>query len=68
MNEADAYAAVMGEAALARQREASRERHGCCWLPLDGPHHPACRKAKPREETDETATPLVPEVGQTAFL
>lgn len=34
----------MGKQALERVQEVAATRHGCCWEPHEGPHHPVCSK------------------------
>lgn len=39
------YEEDRGGEALLRQVQHGIENYRCCWLPKDGPHHPACRCA-----------------------
>lgn len=53
--EAEAYARAVKADAVARQERARLERHGCCWEPLTGSHHPVCANA----EDPKTPPPLI---------
>lgn len=44
----ETYERELGERA-ARHLADAEHRHGCCWEPVDGPHHPLCRE-RPQDE------------------